>query len=138
MPRQSSKWIAALVSLLLIALPVVIGVLSNLLAGHRGFFDYFNDHPWSTLGLAIIGLTLAVVYLTAWQQRTTKEPATPQDLEVAKREILEAFYQTAVTRGTTPALDPQAKDAEIARLTQELEQATPATASRPLQRTRQG
>ena len=120
MPRQSSKWIAALVSLLLTVLPVVIGVLSGLLTSHRGFFDYFNDHPWSTLSLAIVGLTLALVYLNAWQQRNTKEPATPQDLEAAKREILEAFYQTGVTRGTTPALDPQAKDAEIARLTQEL------------------
>jgi tetratricopeptide (TPR) repeat protein len=131
MPRQSSKWIAALISLLLIILSVAGGMLSGILTGHPGFSKYFNDHPWFPILLAIVGLTLLIFLLTAWQQGTAKEPATPQDVETAVNNAFEHYYQKAVARGTTPALTPQAKDAEIARLTQELEKLQQQLAAQP-------
>ena len=95
MPRQSSKWIAALVSLLLIVLYAAAGILSNLLAGHRDFFDYFNNLGWFPILLAIIFLALLIFLLSTFQQRRALAAAYDPDLKQEIQQLIDRLCEEA-------------------------------------------
>src|ERR1035437_2403792 len=127
MARTKTKSIATVLQIVLgLVLVAVLGLLLNMLAGNPILSSWVNANPGHSLKVLLwvaIAVIVFGVLLELWKHISPNadQPATREDLDAAIRKMLEGRYESAVKEGQIPAQSEQEKDAEITRLTQELQ-----------------
>jgi tetratricopeptide (TPR) repeat protein len=102
-----------------------LSLLLNVIAGQLADFPWLKSQSWYTWQYLALGgsvCVVAIILVELWNQGASQSPeaATREDLDAQTREIVESFYDVACKGGWIPAHDLKAKEAEITRLTQEL------------------
>jgi tetratricopeptide (TPR) repeat protein len=136
MARSKTKSIATVLQIVLgLVLVAVLGLLLNMLAGNPILSSWVNANPGHSLKVLLwvaIAVIVFGVLLELWKHFSPNadEPVTRNDLDTAIRKMLEGRYESAVKEGRIPEQAFKEKDAEITRLTEELQKLQQQLAAR--------